>query len=292
MSEEERREKYKNRSLPEVFSKEDLALMEEISVVPDLEDVTNFVTSSLTDAFINIGNPPSPHIDIYQKAIMSLYSTLLTVPGMDYGEGDQAFEELYSISEILGRLFSGQIKLVKAPVSSAVVRDVRYEGYTELTNTLRPGTKRIVIDQTLSDTYSQASKRISHANTEITIKDIQGKTSRGRAIAGSDSDIRCGLRHAHANKGESFAWAVSIDSGATSPDDDRWRIIRPLSQAIFKAKSWPSSGLNFEDSEYTFHYPDPATMTAPRPNSQEKNAFLREFFQFVGGLNRIFESLT
>lgn len=147
---------------------------------------------------------------LIEDAIFDVTETVASVD-VPYTLRQQAYQELDVLIDGLGRLVYGGVNLHKTAT--------RREGYYFSGD----GEKRIVVR--LSGTTNDADQPVKPGIT-IDIKDIIGKSSRGGAIAGDDSEISFGLKYLE----DENIWIVSIYSGLR--DKGHWRMIRPLSQAI------------------------------------------------------------
>lgn len=209
--------------------------------------------------------------DIYQKAVNEL-SKLFNLTPLSESLYHAAFQELALIAKSLEMLFSGGIVLSPRDSDPGTTA---YNGYY-----LTPNEEniRVAIYQKFCSSHSPQVARTTNPNCQIGIKEIVGRSSRGRAIAGSDTELRVGLRCGY--PGGSPLWAVSLE-GAWHRHT-KGHGIRPLSQAIQVAKIHHNLEPDNQES-LTFHYYDPETALVDPDKIRNSFGFfnhcLREIFE-------------
>lgn len=224
---------------------------------------------------------------IFQYAIINLARAIDKTPMPDYIKNG-GLVELMELTHGLTKLFSQQVhRQIVIEHNNSTTVDAYYQDSHGQEKRLHLFTKN-------KDVMSQKFNRLVGANTQITIKDILSRNGRGKAIAGSDSELRCGLRfRGPANQ---FRWSVTIDSGSHQYDGEpfskgydprTWKVIRPLSQAINQLKLNPEiSGLDSDDpSLYSYHYKDLISLDADQSFSHQT------FKEFNQHLSQIFINL-
>ncbi len=226
---------------------------------------------------------------IFQYAIVNLARAIDKTPMPGYIK-EGGLVELMELTDGLTKLFSQHVHRKKEKVGSgdnSTFLDAYYQDS-------QGQEKRLHLAIKNQTKYSERYNRLVGVNTQICIKDINGRNIKGRAIAGSDASLRCGLRFRGSSEG--FRWSISIDSGLNQVGSERfmegydprdWKIIRPLSQAINQAKQNPDiSEMDRTDpSLYTYHYND-------LTSAQANQSFSRQMFgEFNAHLAQIFTNL-
>ena len=226
---------------------------------------------------------------IYERSIIHLAGILQDVPTLGSIE-QPALEELYTIADILYNLFSGQIRLKLMYTSAGSSNLTHYEGYQKDNQK----DKRILIKHRGNWSLSTQRHNIIPPSCQIITKEVIGRSTLGAAIAGSDAELRCGLRCNVISGTNTFIWSISLDSGISIPEehDRKWKSIGPLSQAIYQAKIDPESSINLADGEYTFHYDDPESILKLPVSPYEQTLWYRKYHLFNQSLGRIFQIIS
>ncbi|MFA5932564.1 MAG: hypothetical protein WCV81_05075 [Microgenomates group bacterium] len=233
--------------------------------------VNHLRSSGLTDDF------KLRRASIYGRAIDQLSLLIFRTPMFPWLK-DQADEELLTIATTLRKLFMREIPLKIQP--NATHNDeqkITYNGYYALTPETQ---RRVIVSHQLQDSHSRIN-RVSRANSQIEIKDILGRSSRGKAIAGQDTNLRIGLRYS--GKLDNPAITVSIDSGATNLTTGDLLSIRPLSQAIEEINKSYSPDTS---RPYTFHFNDKL------PVHFSPQQIISEFSDLNQNLSKVFETFA
>lgn len=223
--------------------------------------------------------------NIYEKAVLFLDNLITTNPNVLPAWLQQsAREELFILAQGLEQLFLGQVPLRPKEVST---HSLAFEGYS---SQVKDKMRRIIIFQTRNGYFSNIRSRFIRENCQIHIKNIKGLSDKGLVIADKDTEIRCGLRYNRFER-ENDVWTITLASGFRTTNN-RWRVVRPLSQAIHQLKE---QGVILEDAEhpYVFHYDDLSSVSST--SLQTKNRFryfnhaLAQIFQQLPQRQRIFE---
>lgn len=215
------------------------------------------------------------HSDIYEKALTDL-GTCLNNPCLPPDIRNGAFAELDTLTQALIDLFGNRIRLKMTQPGDAV----EFSGYQNS----GPDLNRAVIYQKLATSFSPAAGRPTYSSCQILVQAIAEYFPNRGVMSESDAKIRCGLGSPGfigRNR-----WNISIDSGLHTPGDKRnkWRIVRPLSQAIFGFQTFEYFGHGI-DTDYTYHYSDPTT-------EQETPVEARSNFEIFNlALNTVFRNL-
>lgn len=210
---------------------------------------------------------------IYQKAINNLNGLLLDVTIPSWLK-DAAQEELCLLANTLEKMFAGQVPLKQTQADDSM----EFEGYSE---SLDESCQRVIIYQVLQGRYSKVTDRFITPNTQIYIKEILGRSTKGFAIADRDTEIRCGLRCNQLGPNDAI-WTVTLESGSRHLTSHDWKIIRPLSQAIGVIKQQVDLG---DTTPYTFHFSDQTTSSGDRAITTARFEFFNQ------ALSQVFSSL-
>lgn len=212
-----------------------------------LHDLTKTIRTKLTgvgiieDGILNQAN-------IYEQAIGSLRLILKHTP-LSQSLSDSSNSELDLLVKSLLKLFTGNVTL---RVTKNLPDRITVVGYTDIDEQ----TLRIVAYQKLRPSYSELARKVTHAQCQIYIKEILGRSGRGKAIAGSDARIRCGLRSGGWMTNSSCT--VSIDSGIPVQEahDVYFRYSGAITQAYNESRKHPESFYYLQDADApnTFHY--------------------------------------
>lgn len=214
------------------------------SEIPSITSTMKSVTRYLREGFKGIGVTRLlllGNTNLYELAVNGLAGKISRAPIPDNFKSG-AVKELSSLSSTLAELFSGRLptKHMRQDNSGRF----KIEGYYEdpSGSTFRTCAS-ILPEHTTSNTGDPL-----RPSTQILIKEISGKNTRGKAIAGEDGGLRIGMRYSGST------WVISIDSGAQT-NKGRWRVIYPLSQAVEAMKI--AQVLPHEDKPFTYHFNTP-----------------------------------
>lgn len=255
---------------------------EEPTIAGDLcwETTSQMITNALRERLISVGVKDATVLAraaIYQAALDDL-SLALSNPFIPENLRLEAHKELEILIFAMAHLFTGQTTL-QLKIDSG--NEIAFEGYIAIPDALD---LRVITYQKISDSYSDSVDRITHSNCQIHFKHLLGRTPRGKAIAGPDTSLRCGLRYVGSPK--NAQWVISLDSGQGNHQTQDWRVIRPLSQAISCARLDPSFDPQIDNTCYTHHYKDPSTQSMVLERPVEK------LWRFNEGLSLVFRQIS
>ncbi len=253
-----------------------------------LSTILQATTETLRQKLTGVGLKDPWLIDmsaIYERSIIRLAGILQDAPTLGPLE-QPALEELYTIADVLYNLFSRQIRLKLMHTSPESGNLTRYEGYQE--------DKRILVAHRENWFHSSQLNHTFSPSCQIVIKEVKGRSTSGAAIGGNDAELRCGLSYNAIARLNAFQWTIGLDSGIHTFEEHyrRWKSIGSLSQAIYQAKIDPESSINLADSEYTFHYDDPASTLLLPVSPDEQDLWYGKCHLFNQSLGRIFQGLT
>lgn len=265
----------------------DFSSAEDIQI-PDLNPTLEVVTQNLKTRLSHVGIDSCWLIEratIFQRSISDL-ETQIRQTNINQNTKEAGLYELYSLTQILDGLLNKQVKL---HITEETQDSYDFEGYYMPSD---GPTKRLSIYQRIRDGYSNKVNRRIPANCQIEIYDILGRSSNGRAIAGSESALRIGLRHSFNPDLATRNWGASIDSGWKTDFTSKtkqWRAIGPLSQAVYEIKA-VSEADDFNEVPYTYHFYDAETTFFDKPG-EIKHQWIKRFVAFNIGLNHMFKEL-
>lgn len=262
---------------------DDLILL--VSQIPNIEPNLQAVTSTIRQNLKTTGIEDPwllARSGIYESALLTLEASLRNL-SLGYLQND-ALEEVYLLSEILYRVFTGQIHFKVKEDRNETKTITKYEGYTALPDLSQGGNKRVSILHRTVPAVAENTHKILGPSCQIVASDIEDRNSKGMAIAGPEAELRCGLTFIAFGGLNSFRWRISVDSGLRDIASPRrpWRSVHPLSQAIHQVIDHEFD----PDESYTYHYSDPDTILSPNDIVNNASRWFDTFNQSLEGLFR------
>ena len=218
--------------------------------------------------------------DIYEKAITNLGVILDKAP-LPGSLREAASSEIALLANSLLTLFTGRVRFHATELTDDFAI---FSGYFEYFD---GQTKRVSVEQRVKEAHHLQTVRMVQPKCQIFVREMRGRSNKGRAIAGSDIRIRCGLSSGSwitDNK-----WSISIDAGITSRGQrSLLKAIEPITQAYNECRKYPESFyyLQDADTENTFHFGDPDTKTT------DSKVRASQFITFNRYLNLVFRALA
>lgn len=215
--------------------------------------------------------------NIYERAITNLGMILDIAPLPGFLQRAVSQETILLANSLLV-LFTGGVRL---HVTKSNDISTIFSGYFEH---LDNQTKRISIMQRHQKGYHPRSRREIYPNCQILIREIEGRSNRGGAIAGSDQRIRCGLRFG--SMVADYKWCVSINSGISASEANHDLLLRnvgPITRAYNESRTYPESFYYLQETDTinTFHYQDPHEQTISPFQGGSKFSVFNRFLHSV-----------